>query len=342
MDTIFTKNRNLSLDIYKGILIILVVIRHVLQFSVVDEGGFLTNLIWAVQMPGFMLVSGYFAAKNCCSFSELRKTVIKSLQRYAVPFLSWFILVNVLIFGNYERNVYLGIESLFQRVDRGLWFLWVIFILSIFAAIANLVNGRVQDRHLKWILSLLTIIGCMALLVAVGLITDINYLGIKLILYYSVFYMFGWLVHKTEDFWKPYYTTVVRRILVSFCTIVFAIIIFNVDLYNCKDTIINIIIRITAGFCGSFILYHTICCYSDYLRKCNVHMLGKYTLEIYTTHMCVNALFRNSNSYVFGTLFGFGNFFVSLICTTFFTFIIIAVLRTIPICNFLLYGKRLK
>ena len=48
--------RNRTLDIYKGILIILVVIRHVLQYSVTDAGGILTNIIWAIQMPGFTLM----------------------------------------------------------------------------------------------------------------------------------------------------------------------------------------------------------------------------------------------------------------------------------------------
>lgn len=36
---ILTKKRNKVLDVYKGILIIFVVLRHVLQYSVVDEGG---------------------------------------------------------------------------------------------------------------------------------------------------------------------------------------------------------------------------------------------------------------------------------------------------------------
>lgn len=31
--------RNKTLDIYKGVLIVLVVVRHVLQYSVSDEGG---------------------------------------------------------------------------------------------------------------------------------------------------------------------------------------------------------------------------------------------------------------------------------------------------------------
>lgn len=37
-------NRNRTLDIYKGILIVLVVLRHVLQYSVSDEGG--TNKLY--------------------------------------------------------------------------------------------------------------------------------------------------------------------------------------------------------------------------------------------------------------------------------------------------------
>ncbi len=32
--------RNITLDCYKGLLIFLVVIRHVLQYSVADEGGY--------------------------------------------------------------------------------------------------------------------------------------------------------------------------------------------------------------------------------------------------------------------------------------------------------------
>ena len=56
--TAIIQNRNRTLDVYKGVLIVLVVFRHVLQYSVADEGRILTNFIWAVQMPGFMLVCG--------------------------------------------------------------------------------------------------------------------------------------------------------------------------------------------------------------------------------------------------------------------------------------------
>lgn len=103
--------RNLTLDIYKGLLIVLVVLRHVLQYSVSDEGGILTNFIWAVQMPGFMLVAGYFAARKVDSWAEVGKRILLSAQHYALPFFSWFILVNCLLRGMVRRKRWYKLRS---------------------------------------------------------------------------------------------------------------------------------------------------------------------------------------------------------------------------------------
>ena len=57
--------RNKALDCYKGVLIVLVVLGHIFEYSVSDwNHNILQNLIWAVQMPGFMLVSGYFSFRE--------------------------------------------------------------------------------------------------------------------------------------------------------------------------------------------------------------------------------------------------------------------------------------
>ena len=130
-------NRNKTLDAYKAILIILVVIRHALQYSTSDEGGLLTNLIWAIQMPGFMLVSGYFCARKVLSYKDLLKSLKKSFIRYALPFFSWFIVIDVFICGAYFRNPILGVIHLIKNVDSGLWFIWVIFALSNIFNICN-------------------------------------------------------------------------------------------------------------------------------------------------------------------------------------------------------------
>ena len=139
--------RNLFLDAYKGILIVLVVIRHVLQNSVTDEGGILTNYIWAIQMPGFMIVAGFFSVKEVESFSKCIRRIQRSFIHYMLPFFAWFYLINVLLLGNFSRDFLQASKAIILRVDNGLWFLWVIFFLSAISNIANLIHSTLKGKR---------------------------------------------------------------------------------------------------------------------------------------------------------------------------------------------------
>ena len=112
-----------------------------------DEGGILTNIIWAIQMPGFMLVSGYFSFRNVGNTNELSKRIIASMQHYALPFLSWWFLVNVLLLGGFNRDVLAAAEHITFHVDSGMWFLWAVFVLSILATICNYICSQ-NTAHL--------------------------------------------------------------------------------------------------------------------------------------------------------------------------------------------------
>lgn len=64
--------RNRIIDSYKGVLIALVVLGHVLEYSVSDwDNNIFQNFIWAVQMPGFMLVAGYFSFRKISTGKKL-------------------------------------------------------------------------------------------------------------------------------------------------------------------------------------------------------------------------------------------------------------------------------
>ena len=82
-------------------------------------------------MPGFMLVSGYFSFREVESGKKLIVGYRKSIERYLLPFVTWFIMISVLLLGDYEHNVLMGLISLASGVDRGLWFIWVVFMLSL-------------------------------------------------------------------------------------------------------------------------------------------------------------------------------------------------------------------
>ena len=314
------------------------VIRHVLQYSVSDEGGILTNFIWAVQMPGFMLVAGYFSAREISDGKSVGKRIVKSAEHYALPFFSWFLLISCLLLGDFDRNPAKALTTLLNRVDYGLWFLWVVFVLSIIATLCNRAYSCGRGRIIK---TGAVLVFCVGILSAVGIKIGINFLGIKFIFYYAVFYGFGWLAHWTQGLWNKWWPKV-RNIVAVLSLMVFIAIIYNYDLYHCGDDLISIGLRCIAGFTGNFVLLWVCQRYEKQLDKAKLGWIGRYTLEIYATHMYVNGLMKADNGYGFFTVVGFGNFFISFVLTIVFTVIIIAVFKSIPVTNFLLYGKREK
>ena len=313
------------------------VIRHVLQYSVSDEGGILTNFIWAVQMPGFMLVAGYFSAREISDWKSAWKRIAKSTEHYALPFFSWFLLISCLLLGDFERNPVKAVIALLYRVDYGLWFLWVAFVLSVIATFCDRALSCEQRRIVKTA-GLMFL--CFGILGAVGIKVGINFLGIKFVLYYAIFYGFGWLVvHRTQSWWTSWWPKAENTVAVL-SLIVFVAIIYNYDLYHCGDDLISIGLRCIAGFTGNFVLLWVCQRYEKQLVKAKLGWIGRYTLEIYATHMYVNGLMKTDNGYGFFTVVGFGNFFISFVLTIVFTVIIVAVFKSIPVTNFLLYGKR--
>lgn len=54
------KNRNQFVDIMRGIAMLLVVLGHTITGCTIgSHQTFLSNLIWSLQMPLFILISGY-------------------------------------------------------------------------------------------------------------------------------------------------------------------------------------------------------------------------------------------------------------------------------------------
>lgn len=285
-------------------------------------------------MPGFMLISGYFSAKKIDNFSDVKKRILLSAQHYVLPFLTWFILINIILLGEYNHSLVRGVKELFNHIDVGLWFLWVIFILSLIATICNWiesVKGNYFNVLVFYIIFVIILVGIAALL-------GMNFCGIKLILYYSIFYGIGWLGRKTENYWKKYWTKYRDR-SVFIALIIFCGIVYNYDLYHCSDGITGITIRFIAGIVGNMILLYLSEEYQDLFEKFKLDWIGMYTLEIYTTHMYVNGLMKAGNTSGFFSPAGFTNFTISLFLTISFTGIIIMVFKGIPATNFLFYGK---
>lgn len=334
--------RNKIIDSYKGVLIVLVVLGHVLEYSVSDwDNNIFQNFIWAVQMPGFMLVAGYFSFRKISTGRKLLEIYKKNMGRYFIPFLSWFVLVNILLLGEYDRNIFKGLSILFNRVDVGLWFIWIVFVLSLITGLCNFIREKLNTS----IKSFFAVGGvyCVAycLLLGIASLKSTNYIGIKYILYYGLFYGIGWFLRWTQFFWNKK-SEKFYEIVAAVCICIFAVIVFNVNLYLIEDNLVGISLRFMAGLTGNYVLYYIIKRHSLLLEKAKMATIGRYTLEIYVTHMYTNNLFYGVANSRFFTVNGFMTFMISLLCTVLFTAIIILTFKSIPIMNFLFYGKRKK
>lgn len=208
-------------------------------------------------MPGFMLVSGYFSFKEVENGRKLMVGYRKSVERYLLSFLTWFILVSVLLIGDYGRNVLQGLNRLAWRVDSGLWFIWVVFVLSLITGLCNLIRGKVNGFVKQLVTAAVTAGVGYGVLLVLAKLTSINFLGIKFILYYCLFYGLGWFIRWTQSFWEKQ-KTVFYDTGAFICICVFAAITFNVNLYLIDDNIVGIMLRFIAGATGNYVLYYVV------------------------------------------------------------------------------------
>ena len=156
-----------------------------------------------------------------------------------------------------------------------------------------------------------------------------------------MFYGFGYLVKWTESIWKKVWKCI-SEYIVFFALLVFASIVFNYDLYHCEDDVLSIVLRLVAGYSGNLVVLWLCEKHEFEMNKIRMPKIGQLSLEIYVTHVTVVGLMREGSIFAFFTVSGFINFSISLLLTTVFSALIIVTIKTIPVADFLLFGKNKK
>ena len=145
---IATKNRDLFLDIAKGLAIILVVVGHVVQGSSPNFDDLLWfKVIYSFHMPLFVFLSGAVAAivfrservKEGVSTAlhQAKTRIAKAVIRLLLPFIAWC-LINQLIY-HHSESVMSALVLAFRRPDTALWFLLAIFYCIVLAELFNII-----------------------------------------------------------------------------------------------------------------------------------------------------------------------------------------------------------
>lgn len=246
-----TNQRDTFVDVMRGIAMLLVVLGHTMTGCTTgSQNSFLFNVIWSLQMPLFILISGYVTkySRGCQNSQSLWRYMKRRTIAYLFPWVVWTFLVRGMIFGQHS---FLEIGWVVYNLDSGYWFLITIWTISVFFGLAEYLSRNVANKQVKILVTGICF-GIFGMALAlVGWKLGLNFMGIKLTLYYMPFYLMGYLWGKYSDTisnkkWGSQFIS----IMIAVSTIVWMGIIANVELFTLQDGGIDVVLRVLCSVTG--------------------------------------------------------------------------------------------
>lgn len=339
------KNRNQFVDIMRGIAMLLVVLGHTMTGCTVDsQKSFLFNIVWSLQMPLFILISGYVTKYSHPIYDgkSLWKYVKRRTFAYMFPWAVWSFLVRGLIFG---QTGFLDIKHLLWNMDSGYWFLATIWTISMIFGIASFIAERLSKENLlkKQIVLLGFYLVGMVLLVGIGAILGLSFFAIKLTLYYMPFYYAGFLYGQFDDRMKESDTG--KKMIDSIVAICFAVwlfVILRFPLYEMSDGGFAIILRAATSLAGCI----AVCglCRGIFSSKIGgggtLAWVGEHSLEVYLAHYLLLSLIKSDKVPILYSPVGLSLVLVNYVITVALTVMAIVMVNQNAVLSFVLTGKK--
>lgn len=257
-----------------------------------------------------------------------------------LPFFSWFVVVYVLIRGFYGRNLLRAITTLINNVDVGLWFLYVVFVLSIISIIASALCCRLNLPSKTGIVPIL--VGGLLLLplLMVGRVFGMRFLGINLLLYYYLFFAAGRFLFCNQDVIKRCFDSHIVLYGTGLLTAtIYIFIVLNHNIELAPDGIENICLRILAAVAGCTAISIIVYIFSRGKTNKLLEILGQNTLEVYVVHVHYIGLLPKGTHYLY-SIEGFIVLLIALLITILLSFVTILVIKKIPTLNYIFFGKK--
>ena len=337
------ENRNQFVDIMRGIAMLMVVLGHTMTGCTVDsQKSFLFNIVWSLQMPLFILISGYVTkySRPISDGRGLWKYVQRRTVAYMLPWAVWSFLVRGVIF---RQTGFFNIKNLLWNMDSGYWFLATIWTISMIFGFASFIAERLgKENVLK---KQMVLLGCylsgMVLLAGIGVILGLSFFAIKLTLYYMPFYYAGFLYGQFDDRMKESDTG--KKIIdsvVAICFVMWLFIILRFSLYEMSDGGFAIILRAATSLAGC-IAVCGLCkgIFSDKIGG-TLAWVGEHSLEVYLTHYLLLSLIRVDKAPALYSPMGLSLVLVNYVITVALTAMAIVMMSQNAVLRFVLTGKK--
>ncbi len=297
------RNRNLTADFLKGILILCVLYGHSVSMinglrNITWDKSIVNIFVTSFEMPLFILISGYFLAFSLNK--KTPKTVLwKRIVSIALPLAIWEGIPAVLkVFLHNSFSVKELAKVVYQCVFPGrLWFLSCFLFCTIFVVVVEALLRRIKRK---------SVLLCLEFLIYTGIIIVLHKVWHSFVHvpFLFPFFLTGFLVAKYELLQKKG----IRRLLVVL-SVLFVILyplykpensFYILGTYIPKErglTLLPIFLhRFVLGLCGCSALYLL----ADFVckRKANhrgvlfITFLGSKTMEVYILSMFIQELLQ--------------------------------------------------
>lgn len=334
------ENRNEYIDAFRGIAMLMVVMQHTICGCTVDyENSMLLNMLWTIQMPLFVIISGYVTiySRKIETIGELLNFVCRRSFTYLIPWLSWTFLIRGGILGQIR---FFNVKNLLWHMDTGYWFLLTIWTISMIFGIAQYLSAKIH-KNKSWIKGIVSTIVFMiigtVLLLSIGLLFGMSFLGIKLTIYYIPFFCAGYLFSVLQAQYRECsWFKDICRVIIAGSALIYVSLIIRVNFYTIGDSLNEVMLRIFASLTGCISLFG-LAGGLPILRK-EIQWIGKNSLNIYLCHYVFLSLL-NTEKQVLVSYNGIISLMINYLITIGLTVLVVQLIQRNSILNKVLFGK---
>lgn len=338
------KDRNQFVDSMRGIAILLVVLGHTMTGCTAGaEESFLFNIVWSLQMPLFILISGYVTryGKKISNGAGLWRYVKRRTLAYLLPWAVWSFLVRGIIFGQHD---FLNVKWLLWHMDSGYWFLATIWTISLLFGLSAFFAGKiVKEPGAKQQAIVLAFYGTgMVALAAIGLIAGLSFFAIKLTLYYMPFYFAGYLYGQYRE--KILAKEAGRKavdVAITVCLAAWLFVILRYRMYALPDSGTAILLRAAVSMAGCIAMCGL--CKGVFTKMPGsllLRRIGVHSLKVYLVHYLLLNLLKPQASPAIDSIPGIALITANYVITVALTLAVVKAIQGNRFMNLLLYGSK--
>lgn len=320
--------RSQTIDALKGIAILIVMVGHVLSWNHMED-GYVYDAIKVIQMPLFIMVSGYLCGigrriKDLTGYGAVLK---KRTLSYLVPFFFWIVLLHPL---HPFTNIW---ETLFG-LDKGLWFLMTLFLLNMMTYTAQLAGAKAGhfEKQVFWLVYM-----GLGAFVVLETFLGWEFLSPGLTRLYFTFYLAGYVAGEYKEQIKRI-PVFVKGAAFGIAAVGLLLLVIFCDLLDVSSLLL-LGRQLAASLLGCYVVIYLTALCGNGKGKRFLSWLGGYTLEIYVLHFHFATILNQGKDYELYTWEGLLFVLTSFVVMSLITAVIIIITKRVPLLDFLLYGK---